>query len=62
MGVIANMIEQADHDGDRDPPPSHTTDMLDPFLSPINTAPIKLDDDTANKLLGIAVVISNIFS
>lgn len=68
MGVIADVIEQAehepaDHEGDSDPLPSQVTiDPSDPFLSSYNTEQIKLDDQTTNLLLGIAVVISNIFS
>lgn len=75
MGVIADVIAEPDapngsdgddddHDaGDSSPYLSRdeATGTIDPFLTRFNGEHVQLDDEHADRALGLLVVISNVF-
>lgn len=69
MGLVTSVVEatEADEASDSDSddqsrPYSPNDGHTDPFLNGYDTENVRLDDQTADRLLGMAVVISNLFT
>lgn len=64
MAVIADAIEEASQSDAGDSPDRDDATAAPPdvFFTSFDTERIKLDDETAERLLGLAVVLSNLFS
>lgn len=58
MGAIADAVD--DEDAADEASPTHADP--DPFLYQYDTDKVQLDADTVEQILGVAVVVSNVFN